>query len=45
MIDWPKSHVEFWKSKLGVSDYGMLWIAWVKGVVLGLLVYHFGMAN
>ena len=29
MIDWHKRHVEFWKSKLGVNDYGMLWIAWM----------------
>ena len=27
MNDWHKRHVEFWKSKLGVSDYGMLSIA------------------
>jgi len=45
MIDWHKRHVEFWKSKLGVNDYGMLWIAWVKSIALGLLVYHFGIAN
>ena len=37
--------VDFWKSKLGVSDYGMLWFAFVGGVVLGLLVYQFGVAT
>ena len=40
MIDWHKSHVEFWKSKLGVSDYGMLWIAFVECILFGLIVYH-----
>ncbi|MFL2765044.1 MAG: hypothetical protein ACJ0DF_03005 [Paracoccaceae bacterium] len=45
MIDWHKRHVEFWKSKLGVSDYGMLWIAFIEGILFGLLVYHFGIAS
>ena len=44
MIDWHKRHVEFWKSKLGVSDYGMLWIAFIEGILFGLIVYHFGVA-
>ena len=45
MIDWHNRRVDFWKSKLGVSDYGMLWFAFVGGVVLGLLVYQFGVAT
>ena len=45
MIDWHKRHVEFWKSKLRVNDYGMLWIASVKSIALDLLVYHFGIAT
>ena len=45
MIDWHKKHVEFWKSKLGVSDYGMLWIAFIEGILFGLLVYHYIIAN
>ena len=40
MIDWHKRQVEFWKSKLGVSEYGMLWIAFAKGIVFGLLLYY-----
>ena len=44
MIDWHKRHVEFWKSKLGVIDYGMLWIAFLEGMLFGLLVYHVGIA-
>ena len=45
MINWHKRHVEFWKSKLGVSDYGMLWIAFIEGILFGLLVYHYIIAN
>ena len=45
MFDWHNRHVDFWKSKLGGSDYGMLWFAFVGGVVLGLLVYQFGVAT
>ena len=45
MIDWHKRHVDFWKSKLGVSDYDMRWFAFIGGVVLGLLVYQFGVAT
>lgn len=45
MIEWHRRQVGFWKTKLGTSDYGMLWVAWLKGIVLGLLVYHFAIAN
>jgi len=41
MIEIHKRQLEFWKSKLGVSDYGVAWIAFFKGLVLGLLIYHF----
>ena len=44
MIDWHKRQVEFWKSKLGISEYGMLWIAFLKGVIFGLIVHHFAIA-
>ena len=45
LIAWHKRQTDFWKTKLGIGDYGMLWVAWVKGIVLGLLVYHFGIAT
>ena len=41
MIDWHKRQLEYWKSKLGIEDYGMFWIAFVKGLVLGLIVHYF----
>ena len=44
MIEMHKRQMEFWKSKLGISDYGVAWIALLKGLVLGLLIYHLGIA-
>ena len=41
MIEMHKRQIEFWKSKLGISEYGVAWIAFLKGLVIGLLVYHF----
>ena len=41
MIEMHKRQLEFWKSKLGISDYGVAWIAFLKGLVIGLAVYHF----
>ncbi len=29
------------EKKLNVSDYGVTWIAFVKGLIIGLLIYHF----
>jgi hypothetical protein len=37
MIDIDIRCMEFWKFKLG----GIAWIAFLKGLVIGLLVYHF----
>ena len=45
MIEMHKRQMEFWKSKLGISDYGVAWIAFLKGLVIGLLVYHFLIAG
>ena len=44
MIEMHKKQLEWFKSKLGISDYGIAWIALLKGLVLGLLIYHFGIA-
>ena len=44
MIEMRKRQLEFWKSKLGISEYGVAWIAFLKDLVLGLLIYHFGIA-
>ena len=40
-VAWHKKNINYWKKKLNVSDYGILWIAFVKGTIIGLLIYHF----
>ena len=41
MINWHKRYIEYCKKKLNISDYGVLWIAFFKGIFIGLLIYHF----
>ena len=41
LIDWHKKNIEWWKKKLNVSNYGIAWIAFIKGLIIGLLIYHF----
>ena len=41
MVDWHKKVIDWWKKKLNISDYGMLWIAFIKRAIIGLLIYHF----
>ncbi len=41
MIEWHKRYIEYWKKKLNVSDYGVAWISFIKGIIIGLLIYHF----
>ena len=31
-VTWHKKYIKWWKKKLNVSDYGILWIAFVKGI-------------
>ncbi len=45
MIEIHKRQLEWWKSKLGISDYGVAWIAFFKGIIFGLIVYHFLIAE
>ena len=40
-VNWHKKYINYWKKKLNVSDYGILLIAFVKGLIIGLLIYHF----
>ncbi len=41
MIELHKRYINWWKEKLNMSDYAMLWLAFIKGLIIGLLVYHF----
>ena len=40
-IDWNKKYIEWWQKKLNISNYGTLWISFIKGLIIGLLIYHF----
>jgi hypothetical protein len=41
MINFHKKYLEWWKKKLNVSNYEMVWISFIKGLVIGLLIYYF----
>ena len=40
-FDWHKKQTEWWKKKLNISDYVLMWLGFFKGLVFGLLIYHF----
>ena len=40
-INWEKKQINWWKKKLDISDHGIAWISFFKGVLLGLIIYHF----
>ena len=40
-VAFHKKRIKWLKKKLNVSDYGLLWITFIKGLIIGLLVYHF----
>ena len=41
MIELHKRYVDWWKKKLSLSDYSILWLTFAKGLIVGLLIYHF----
>ena len=41
MIEYHKELMEALKNKTGISNYGVAWISFIKGLILGLLIYHF----
>jgi len=40
-VSWHVGYVEWWKKKLGISDYGIAWISFGKGLVLGYALCFF----
>ena len=40
-IGWHKNYIEWRGKKLNVSNYAIIWITFIKGVFIGLLIYHF----
>ena len=41
MINWHKKLLNNIENKFHISHYGMLWIAFIEGLLVGLLIYHF----
>ena len=41
MIKWHKERLDWFKKKTGLSNYGVTWISFIKGLIIGLLIYHF----
>ncbi len=41
MIEYHKNLVESFIKKTGISNYSLAWISFIKGLILGLLIYHF----
>ena len=37
-INWEKRQIQWWKKKLGVSEHGLAWISFIKGILIGLLL-------
>ena len=35
---WHEKMVDWFQDKLGISDYAMLWISFLKGVLLVILI-------
>jgi hypothetical protein len=41
MLGWHKNlHIKI-RDEMGVSTYAQTWIAFIKGLGFGLLIYHF----
>ena len=38
MIDWHKKRIEWFKNKTGCSHYGIYWISFVKGIMIGVII-------
>ena len=41
MLNWHKRKLELQMEKFGLSYYAVALIAWAKGLIFGLLIYHF----
>ncbi len=41
MLETHKKYLNWWKKNLNLSNYGLLWIAFFKGLIFGMVLYHF----
>tara|TARA_B100000614_G_scaffold194081_1_gene175279 strand:+ start:2705 stop:2842 length:138 start_codon:yes stop_codon:yes gene_type:complete len=40
IIKWHRKKINQWQKKLGLSNYALAWLSYLKGLVFGLLLYH-----
>ena len=45
MLEWHKKQLKRCQEKLGISNYSTVWISFFKGLIFGLLIYHFLLNN
>ena len=45
MLNWYKRQTNWGKRKLGFSDYGVVWLTFIKGLIVGLIIDHFLLAK
>ena len=38
ILEWHKGRINWFKSKTGISDYGLLWYTFFKGVLIGAVI-------
>ena len=41
VIELHKKQMERWKHKLGIDDYAVAWIAFIKGLIIGSLFTYY----
>ena len=41
VIELYKKQMEWWKNKLGIDDYAVTWIAFIKGLIIGSLITYY----
>ena len=41
MIELHQRYINWWKKKFNMSDYGLLWLSFIKGLIIGLIIYNF----
>ncbi len=45
MIEIHKKYISWWKEKPNISNYGLLLITFIKGLIIGIFLYHFFIAQ
>jgi len=38
ILEWHKGRVNWFQKKTGISNYGMLWYSFIKGVIIGIVI-------